>query len=90
MRRIALHSLDYLWGGGVVPRLHTFRLLNDDARGEDYKHPAAEHLTRVIASRRQESEVEPLRRLIVSRSFVRDSDEEELREAVGELVIIDS
>lgn len=73
----------------LVPKLRTFRL-SSIRNIATVCRPGAVHFLHAMVSRASAVGIERLRRLVVSRCFVREEDEDQLRTCVGELVLLTS
>lgn len=73
----------------LVPKLRTFRL-SSLYEAITHNRPVAVHFLHAMVSRASAVGIERLRRLVVSRCFVREEDEDQLRTCVGELVLLTS
>lgn len=91
MTCISLRNWTVIWedrGNGISsPKLRTFRLYSLYG-GDVGKHRDADQFSQELISRSKRPGVRPLRRLEVSRYFIRDEDEEELRTCAEELVLL--
>lgn len=74
--------------GLLVPKLRTLHW--ESLFAITGRQPSAAHFLHAMMSRAKSVGIERLQRLVVSRGFVREQDEQQLRTCVDELMLLDS